>query len=208
MTIERLRKHCDALHALSPEGIHIPHWHGTKADYDQLAADMKAEKSPFARKAMRDYMARFLVVTEDDAAKHADVAGRLVTEADKLIDAINLRGPGVHPVPAGEDEDGKKTPEVIGVIAEADARRYIIKSFRELRQAIGNGGAVNVPSVAEKIAEHLGSKDVEAIGQAVELEVAAFTAERDAAKERLGAHASAHEDIGFIDARLQPAFTG
>jgi uncharacterized protein (DUF885 family) len=198
MTMQKLRGTADALHNLAPEGIHVPHWHGTKADRDKLAADIKASKNPFEKKAMREYHDRFLVLDEGDAAKHEAIVARLPAAADRLIEQLGLRGPGVHPVPA---QDGQ--PEVLGVIAEADAKRYIIKTLRELRQKVGNKATVDLTALAAKVAEHLGVESVEAISEELSNELAAFTLERDAAKEMLGGHAQCHEDLGFIDARLQ-----
>jgi len=201
--MQRLRKTADDLHAsFTPkgqvEGKHVPHWHGTKADFDGLVAEMNAEKSPFARRAMRDQLARFLIVKDDDAAKHADIVARLPAAAEALLQALDLHGPGVHPRPATEDED-----EVIGKIAGDDARRFIVKTFREVRQKIGNRSTVDVDAVATKMAEHLGVSDLEPLKAALEAEVAEFTAERDAALAEHGVHAACHEDLGFLDARLQ-----
>lgn len=200
MTMKKLRDNADALHSLAPEGIHVPHWHGTKADRDKFAAEIQAEKNPFMKKAMREVHARFLVIDDKDAAKHAAVVARLPDAAERLVDALGLRGPGVHPVPAQEGN-----PEVIGGIAEADAKRYLVKCFRELRQKVGNKAPVDVVALAEKVAEHLGVKggDVASIAEELALELSAFTAEHDAAKEAIGGHAQCHEDLGFIDARLQ-----
>jgi len=201
MTMQKLRGTADSLHNLAPEGIHVPHWHGTTADRENFAAEIKAEKNPFTKKAMREYYDRFLVIDDKDAAKHEAIVARLPAAANRLIAAIGLTGPGVHPVPAQNGE-----PEVLGVIAEADARRYVIKCLRELRQKIGNKSPIDAEALTARIAEHLGVDGADSLGaiaEEVANEIATFTAERDAAKQELGGHAQCHEDLGFIDARLQ-----
>lgn len=222
MTMQLLRETADSLHALftpkgAPEGIHVPHWHGTKDDYLAFEASIKDEKSPHVRRAMRDQLARYIVVSEDDAARHAETLGRLPAAAEALLETLELRGPGVHPVSKQED-----APEVVGRIDEADARRYVVKILRELRQALAHKDDVDLDALALKAALHLCSRSeqeqtedapppaemVEAIHTALTEEAAAFTAEKAAATEALGPFAVAHEDLGFCDARLQPAIAG
>lgn len=107
-----------------------------------------------------------------------------------------------------------------GQIHAVDAWRYIVKTKREMRQAIALGGKVDIdtlvdgdPSLPETdarrfgVAGHLG---VDAAG-AAKIK-AALMAEKDAFEkhfveetEKLGEHAHFHEDHGVVDGRtLKP----
>lgn len=118
---------------------------------------------------------------------------RMHKASDELVRALGLHGKG-------------KT----GAPAERDARRYLVKTLREVRHQVALKAPVNVAATAKSVAEHLGeydgdgnlksAADLQAITAFVKTELDLFTAEAEKAKE-LGEHAKFHEDLGFIDGR-------
>lgn len=201
MSIDRLKSSSHALHSLTPEGRHVPHRYGSATDKAALKAVADAETDAAVRMVRREQLSKFVVVSAEHAPRHADTLERKLSAADALIAALGLSGSG-RP----------------GVIAEADARRYLVKVFRELRHKIAAGSPVDLAALSESVSDHLRSREADHLGveaeeqadpnlptilAALTAEHDAFSAEHSAAKEELGVDHIFHEDIGFIDARLQ-----
>lgn len=186
MSIDLLKSASAALTSLTPEGRHIPHRYGSAADKAALKATADSETDSAVRMVRREQLSKFIVVSDEHAAKHHATLARKTKSADALIEALGLRGRGKP-----------------GVIAEADARRYLVKTFRETRHQLAAGSEVDLTALSEKVAEHLGATNTTAVLAAVTAEHDAFAAEHAAAVEELGAHHVFHEDIGFLDSRLQ-----
>lgn len=186
MTIENLKAAASSIHNLTPEGRHIPHRYGSAADKAELQTVADAETDSAVRAVRREQLAKFIVVSADDAAAHAGTMVRKISAANGLLSTLGISGRGKP-----------------GVIAEGDARRFLIKTFREVRHQIAARASVDLQSLAAAVAEHLGTTNVTACLAAVTAENDAFTAEHRAATKALGGHHVFHEDIGFIDARLQ-----
>lgn len=186
MTIQRLQSSSSALNGLTPEGRHIPHRYGSASEKAALKAVADGETDSAVRMVRKEQLSKFIVVTDSHAAQHAATLERKVSAADALIDTLDLRGPGEP-----------------GVIAEADARRYLVKTFREVRHQLAAGSEVDLDALAQAVAEHLGTESVTDVHAALQAEHDAFSSEHAAAKTDLGAHHVFHEDIGFFDSRLQ-----
>ncbi len=183
---DRLKASAKSLHGLTPEGRHVPHRFGTAADKAALRKVHKNETDSAVRAVRAEQVSKFIVVSDEHAERHAVTLERKTAAADALIDALGLRGKGKP-----------------GVIAEADARRYLVKVYRELRHQIAVGATVDMKALSEAVAEHLGTENKGVVISALSTERSLFTAEHAAAKEELGEHHIFHEDIGFVDARLQ-----
>jgi hypothetical protein len=188
MSVTDLKQHTLAIHNLTPPGQHLPHMYGTADDVKAFKAGIEAEPNLHLQIVKRQQLARMHVVSADGAAAHAATAARLIADANALLSSINISGP-------------RKPTE----IAEADARRYLVKTFRELRHMIANKSEVDVQAIAEKVNEHLGNPNLTVVLGAIDKERTTFQCEADAAREALGAHAAFHEDVGFLDGRLQAA---
>lgn len=186
MTIENLKAAAASVQNLTPEGRHIPHRYGSASDKEALKKVAEGETDSAVRAVRREQLAKFIVVSPEQAAKHAATMGRKLSQANNLIDTLKLVGPGKA-----------------GVIAEGDARRYLIKTFREIRHQIAARSSIDLQALAETVAEHLGTENVTAVLAAVTAENNTFKAEHEAATKELGDFHVFHEDIGFHDARLQ-----
>jgi hypothetical protein len=86
-----------------------------------------------------------------------------------------------------------------GAIAEIDAWRFIVKTFREMRQAIALGGAVDVEAIAKKVSEHLGVTSIDVIRKALEQEKRLLEDHLIAEGESGADHF--HEDHGMLESR-------
>lgn len=186
MTIQNLQAAASSLHSLTPEGRHVPHRYGSAADKAALKKVADEETDSAVRAVRRDQLGKFVVVSPDQAAAMTATMARKIFAANSLIDTLGLVGPGKP-----------------GVIAEADARRFLVKTFREIRHQIAARSSIELQKLAELVAEHLGTENVSACLAAVTAENDAFKAEHAAATTALGEHHVFHEDVGFVDVRLQ-----
>lgn len=186
MSINNLKSAADSLHSLTPEGRHVPHRYGTAAEKAELAKLVLSETDSAVRAVRREQLSRFIVVSDEHAAKHAETLARKISSANALIELLGLRGPGQA-----------------GVIAEADARRYLVKTFREVRHQIAARSVVDLDALSVSVAEHLGATNVDAVKAALTAEHNTFQGEHAAALAALGEYHVFHEDIGYHDVRLQ-----
>lgn len=186
MSVSDLKQHTLAIHNLTPPGQHLPHMYGTAEDVKAFKDGIDSEPNLHLQIVKRQQLARMHVVSTEGAAAHAAIAARLIADANGLLSSLGIVG--------------KRKPTEI---AEADARRYLVKTFRELRHQIANKSEVDAQAIAEKVNEHLGDPNLTVVLAAVEKERVTFQAEADAARGALGVHAAFHEDVGFLDGRLQ-----
>lgn len=127
---------------------------------------------------------------------------------DRMFDASN----------ALISELGLKGASKPGLIAESDARRYLVKTLRELRHAIAAKATVDLSALTEKVADHLGqySEKTDEAGRVTPVvtpanakavmafltkEADEFSEHAEATKKEIGEHAAFHEDLGFHDVR-------
>lgn len=188
MSVSDLKQHALAIHHLTPPGQHLPHMYGTVEDVKSFKSTLESETNIHLQIVKRQQLARMHVVSSEGAAAHAATAGRLVSDANALLSSLSMTG--------------KRKPTEI---AEADARRYLVKTFRELRHMIANRSEVDAQAIAEKVNEHFGEPNLTVVLAAIEKERALFQGEADSARAALGVHAAFHEDVGFLDGRLQAA---
>ena len=186
MPIEKLKKSVRSLHSHTPEGRHTHYRIGTPEEKAVLKAAVKSETDEAVRQVRREQLAHFIVVSPEHAERHAKTIERKTRLADSLIASLGLTGKGKP-----------------GVIAEGDARRYLVKTFREIRHQIAAGGTPNLADLSKAVALHLGTENLSLVQSALSSEVSAFSSEHAAALAELGEHHSFHEDLGFHDARLQ-----
>lgn len=186
MTTENLKAAAASVQNLTPEGRHIPHRYGSAEDKVALKKVAEGETDSAVRAVRREQLAKFIVVSPEQAAAHAATMLRKLSQANGLISTLGLTGAGKP-----------------GVIAEADARRYLVKTFREIRHQIAARSSIDLQELAKKVAEHLGTENVTAVLAAVTAENDTFKAEHAASTKELGEFHVFHEDIGFHDARLQ-----
>lgn len=116
---------------------------------------------------------------------------RMLETATKLVGDLGIDGTG---------HDALENP----TIHPRDAIRYVVKTLRELRQAIGLGGTVDVQAVALAVAEHLGGADEDVIFEAINAEAVTFAKEAEEALKLLGGYGVFHEDHGYLDRRQLP----
>lgn len=104
---------------------------------------------------------------------------RMQTAVEALVETLGFKGAKAGPT----------------TIAEADARSYLTKNYRELRMAVAQGGSgVDVTELAKAAAEHLGVGH-ESLDAAFAAEVLALDEDVDDKPDEADVF---HEDHGFI----------
>jgi len=86
-------------------------------------------------------------------------------------------------------------------ISVLDAKKWVVKTMRELRGAVAIGSPVDVSKMSKDLGDHLGVKDIAPIVDVLTREKIAFEDHVVDQARKLGEHMIFHEDHGIIDGR-------